>query len=214
MVGPEIEALTFKGNRSREYVVPLGFKKPENRQYVGKNVAEIAEMRGQEWPDAVLDLLDSERQRIGTVFYIMSEDNVRLQLQQPWIKISTDAPGIAPEGQENPCHPRAYGTYTRVLGKYVREEKVLTLEGAVRIMSGAVADRLGLRDRGQIRQGMMADVVVFDPSSVADRSTITDSHQLSTGIRDVWVNGAQVLREGSHTGALSGRAVYGPGRRS
>ena len=209
MAGPEIEALTFKGNRSREYVVPLGFKQPENQKYIGKNLMEIAEMRGQEWPDAALDLLDSEKQRIGTVFYIIDEQNLRLQLQQPWIKISTDAPGIAPEGQANPCHPRTYGTYTRVLGKYVREEKTLRMEEAIRIMSSAVADRLGLRDRGQLRAGFAADVVIFDPVTVRDRSTVTDSHQLSTGIRDVWVNGARVLKQGLHTGALPGRAVYG-----
>lgn len=212
MVGPKVEALSSARNPSRDYVMPLGFKKPENQQYIGKNLMEIAELRGQEWPDAALDLLRSERQRIGTVFFTISEANLQLQLRQPWIKISTDAAGIDPEGQTNPVHPRAYGTYPRVLGKYVREQGVLSLENAVRIMSSSVADRLGLRDRGLLRPGLCADVILFDPETVADRSTFTDPHHLSTGIRDVWVNGVRVLESGRHTGATPGRAVYGAGR--
>jgi N-acyl-D-amino-acid deacylase len=213
MVGPGVEALTFANNPRRDYVYPLGFKRPENRCYIGKNLEEIAAERGQEWPDAAIDLILSERQWIGTLFVIMSEDNLRLQLKQPWIKISTDASGMDPAFAENPVHPRGYGTYTRVLAKYVREEKVLALEEAVRIMSSAVADRLGLRDRGQVRPGFFADLVIFDPETVQDRATFTDTHQLSTGIRDVWVNGARVLKDGAHTGAMQGRAVYGAGRR-
>lgn len=212
MTGPDVEALTFARNPVRDYVLPLGFKQPENREYIGKNLMEIAALRGQEWPDTVIDLLLSERQRIGTIFFIISEENLRLQLRQPWIKISTDAGGLDPAVQENPVHPRAYGTYPRVLGKYVREEKVLTLEEAVRIMSSAVADRLGLRDRGLLRAGSYADVVILDPATVTDHATFTEPHQLSTGIRDVWVNGQRVVRGGEHTGALPGRALYGTGR--
>ncbi len=197
---------------SRDYVVPVGFRRPENQIYIGMNLMEIAELRGETWPETVIALLRSEQQRIGTVFFTISEPNVRLQLQQPWIKVSTDAGGIDPEGQTNPVHPRGYGTYTRVLGKYVREERGISLEHAVRIMSSAVADRLGLRDRGIIRPGFRADVLVFDPDTVADRATFTDSHQLSVGINEVWVNGVRVLREGRHTGAMPGRPVYGPGR--
>lgn len=215
MVGPGVEALTFAENPKRDYVYPLGFEKAENRQYIGKNLEEIAEMRGQEWPDAAIDLILSERQWIGTLFVIMSEDNLRLQLRQPWIKISTDASGMDPTGpaSKNPVHPRGYGTYTRVLAKYVREEKVLSMEEAVRIMSSAVADRLGLRDRGQIREGFYADVILFDPETVQDHATFTDTHRLSTGIRDVWVNGERVLKNGEHSGAMPGRPVYGAGRR-
>jgi N-acyl-D-amino-acid deacylase len=207
-----MEGLSTKHTTSRDYVMPLGFQRPENRQYIGKNLEEISVLRGQEWPDTVIDLLRSERQRIGSIFFTMSEENVRLQLQQPWIKISTDAAGLDPATQENPVHPRAYGTYPRVLGKYVREERVLPLEQAVRIMSSAVADRLGLRDRGLLREGAFADVVLFDPATIADRSTFVDPHQLSTGVREVWVNGARVLRNGEHTGALPGRPLHGPGR--
>jgi dihydroorotase/N-acyl-D-amino-acid deacylase len=195
-----------------ENIMPIGFEQPENQQFVGKRLSEIVEMRGQEWPDVVMDLLASEGQRISTIFFSMSEDNLRLQLQQPWIKISTDAGGIDPAGQENPVHPRGYGTYPRVLGRYVRDEKVLPLEQAVRIMSSAVAGRLRLRDRGLLRAGCLADVVVFDPAAVADRATFTEPHQLSTGIRDVWVNGRRVLRDGEHTGALPGRPLSGAGR--
>jgi N-acyl-D-amino-acid deacylase len=144
---------------------------------------------------------------------MMSEENVRAQLQKPWVKISTDAGGIDPEGQTNPTHPRAYGTYTRVLGKYTRDDGVLTLEDAVRKMTSAVADRLALRDRGMLRTGMYADVVIFNPDTVRDNATFENPHQLSTGIRDVWVNGTRVLRDGEHTNATPGMAVYGPGRR-
>jgi N-acyl-D-aspartate/D-glutamate deacylase len=213
MQEPAVEALSSGRTRSRDYVVPLGFRQPENRKYVGRNLEEIAAMRGEEWPDTVIELLLSERQRIGTVFFTISEENLRLQLQQPWIKISTDAGGIDPAVQEHPTHPRAYGTYTRVLGKYVRDEPTITLEHAIRIMTSAVADRLGLRDRGLLREGCFADVVLFDPATVADRSTFTEPHQLSVGIREVWVNGGRVVKGGEHTGALPGRAVYGSGRR-
>jgi dihydroorotase/N-acyl-D-amino-acid deacylase len=213
MIDPPREAPSMARTENLDGVMPVGFVREGNRQYIGKRLPEIAAMRGQEWPDTVIDLLLSERQRISTIFFMMSEENVRDQLQRPWVKISTDAGGIDPKGQTNPTHPRAYGTYPRVLGRYVREEGVLTLEDAVRKMSSAVADRLSLRDRGLLREGMLADIVVFDPDTVADRATFTDPHQLSVGIRDVWVNGARVLRDGEHTGATPGRIVDGPGRR-
>jgi dihydroorotase/N-acyl-D-amino-acid deacylase len=194
-------------------VMPVSFLKPENRDYAGRRLAAIATERGQEWVDAAIDLLISEEQRIFTVYFLMSEENVAAQLRLPWIKVSTDAGGVDPAwaAPRGPIHPRAYGTYTRVLGKYVREEGVLTLEDAVRKMSSAVADRLGLRDRGLLRKGLSADVVVFDPATVSDRATFEDSHQLSTGIRDVWVNGVRVIADGTHTGATPGQFVRGPG---
>jgi dihydroorotase/N-acyl-D-amino-acid deacylase len=196
-------------------VMPLELKQPENQQYLGKSLARIAEMRGQDWIDAAIDLLLSEEDLIGTVYFMMSEENVALQLRQPWIKISTDAGGVDPAWAKafGPTHPRSYGTYTRVLGKYVREEKVLTLEDAVRKMTSSVAHRLGLRDRGLLQPGCYADVVIFDPETVADRATFEDSHQMSIGIRDVWVNGRRVIKEGEHTGATPGMIVRGPGAR-
>lgn len=213
MLDPPLESPGMARSANRDGIVPVGFTRPENQQFIGKPLSEIAAMRGQEWPDTVIDLLLSERQRISTIYFMMSEENLRLQLQQPWVTISTDAGGIDPATQTAPVHPRAYGTYTRVLGKYVRDEGVLTLEDAVRKMTSAVAARLRLFDRGVLRAGAYADVVVFDPETVADRSTFTDPHQLSVGVRDVWVNGGRVLRNGQHTGALPGRIVDGPGRR-
>lgn len=195
-----------------ESVMPIGFKKTENQPYVGQRLSEIAQSRGQDWVDAAMDLLISEGQRISTIYFKMSEENVKLQLQQPWIKISTDAGGYDPTwaAANGPVHPRAYGTYPRVLGHYVREEGVIPLEDAVRKMTSAVADRLGMRDRGLLREGMAGDVVIFDPRTVGDRATFTQPHQLSTGVRDVWVNGVAVLRQGTHTGATPGRFVTGP----
>jgi N-acyl-D-amino-acid deacylase len=196
-----------------ENIMPVGFRKPANQQYVGKRLNEIAEMRGEHWVDTVINLLASERQRISTIYFKMSEENVRLQLQQPWIKISSDAGGVDPAWakSEGPIHPRSYGTYTRVLGKYVREEGLLTWEEAIRKSTSSVADRLSITDRGTLRAGMMADVVVFDPETVSDNSTFEDPHQLSTGIEYVWVNGTAVVKNGEHTGAKPGRFVKGPG---
>lgn len=196
-----------------QIVMPIGFQKPENQQYVGKRLSEIAEMRGEHWVDAVMNLIVDERQRISTIYYTMSEDNLKLQLKEPWIKISTDAGGYDPEWGKSlgPTHPRAYGTYPRVLGKYVREEQVIPLEDAVRKMSSAVADRLGLRDRGLLRAGMKADVILFDSATISDRATFEDSHQLSVGVSDVWVNGTRVLQGGNHTGATPGQVVRNAG---
>jgi N-acyl-D-aspartate/D-glutamate deacylase len=197
-----------------EVVMPVGFEKPVNKQYVGKRLLEIATMRNQHWIDAAMDLLLSEEQRIGTIYFKMSEENLVLQLRQPWIKISTDAGGYDPLWgiPQGPTHPRTYGTFPRVLGKYVREEGVLPLEDAIRKMTSAVADRLGLRNRGLLREGYYADVVLFDPATVSDRATFAESHQLSVGITDVWINGVPVLAKGSHTGATPGRLVTGGGR--
>ena len=142
----------------------------------------------------------------------MSEANLRRQVRQPWMQFSTDAGGVDPEqlGDDGLLHPRGFGTYTRVLGHYVRDQGVLGLEDAIRKMTSAVADRLFLRDRGLLREGMKADVVIFDPATVADHATFDNPQQLSTGIRDVWVNGVRVLRNGRHTGASPGRWLRGP----
>ena len=144
---------------------------------------------------------------------MMAEENVKRQLQLPWIMIGTDAGGLDPTWAKplGLYHPRAYGSYPRILGKYVREEGVLTLEEAIRKMSSAVAQRLGLRRRGLLRQGDYADVVIFDPHTIGDRATFDDPHQLSVGVRDVWVNGVRVLKNGIHTDARPGRVVARPG---
>lgn len=197
-----------------EGVMVLGFDEPENERWAGMRLSEVAEAMGKDWVDTAMDLLVSEQQRIGTIYFMMSEENVRLGLQQPWIKIGTDAGGIDPEEAEDLAHPRAYGTYPRILGRYVREQGVLPLEEAVRKMTSAVATRLSVQDRGVLREGMYADIVVFDPETIGDRATFEDPHQLSVGVRDVYVNGEAVVRDGSHTGAKPGRIVRGPGYRA
>ena len=193
----------------QENVMPIGFEKPHNRPYSGMRLSEIAEARGQHWLETVFELLLDEGQPISTIYFAMSEENLKLQLPQPWIKISTDAGGYDPAwGQSlGPTHPRAYGTYPRVLGKYVRSEQLLTLEDAVRKMTGAVAERLNLKRRGLLLEGMQADVVLFDPAIISDRATFEEPHQLSVGVEEVWVNGVRVLRGGRHTGATPGQVV-------
>lgn len=193
--------------------VPIGMRLPEHQQYVGRSLAEIAAMRGQDWLDALFDLLIAEGAEIFTVYHEMSEDNVRRQLQLPWVVVCSDAGGLDPSwaAAHGPVHPRDYGTFARVLGRYVREERLLTLEDAIHRMSGAVADRLRLAKRGRIAAGMAADVVMLDPDRVRDLATFDDPHRLSEGVRDVWVNGVGTVRGGEHTGALAGRFLRGPG---
>src|SRR5262249_18032221 len=154
-----------------EGILVLGLDKAENRQHAGKRLSEIARARGQHWLDAAMDLILAERQGIATVYFMMSEDNVKLQMRQPWIKFGTDAEGIDPAHPRRLAHPRAYGTYPRILGRYVREEKVIPLEDAIRKMTSAVAARLSIRDRGLLEPGFCADIVVFDPATIADRAT-------------------------------------------
>jgi len=194
-----------------EGVLLLGLDKPANRKYRGRYLSDIAAESGKDWIDTAFDLVLDERQRIGTIYFLMSEENVAMQIGQPWIKFGTDAGGEDPETADGLAHPRSYGTFTRVLGRYVREQGATTLEEAVRKMSSAVATRLGIRDRGLLAEGFFADVVVFDPSTVGDLATYEEPHQLSAGIRHVFVNGVAVVDEGAVTGALPGRPVRGPG---
>jgi N-acyl-D-amino-acid deacylase len=212
----KLEVLQGTGdmNTSRaDRVMPIGFRLPEHRQYVGKRLSEIADALDVDWVDAAFALLRAEQQRIGTIYFSMNEDNLRLQIQRPWVKISTDAGGHDPTTAQESTHPRAYGTFPKVLKKYVREEKLLTLEAAIQKMTGAVARRLSLLDRGRLEVGMYADLVMFDPEQIADTATFENPHQLAVGVRDVFVNGTRVLENGVHTGALPGRFVRGPGAR-
>jgi N-acyl-D-aspartate/D-glutamate deacylase len=192
-----------------EAIMPVGFALPEHRPYIGRRMAAIAAERGQHWIDTMLDLLAAEGQPISTIYFDMSEDNLPLQLRQPWITIASDAGGVDPAAADTigPLHPRAYGTFPRVLGRYVREQGVLPLEDAIRKMTSAVAQRLRLNGRGILQAGAYADVVVFDPATIGDRATFEQPHQLSVGVRDVWVNGVAALRGGAHTGATPGRRV-------
>jgi N-acyl-D-amino-acid deacylase len=188
------------------YVV-ADLRKPENARYEGKKLSEVAAGMGVPWPEAVVALMLSEGRDPSKINFSMSEDNVRMQIVRPWVVIGTDAGGYDPDSTKRMVHPRAYGTYPRILGRYVREEKLLTLEDAVRKMTGAVAARLGLRDRGLLREGMYADVVVFDDATILDLSTPAKPHQLSRGVEQVFVNGVQVVRDGRHTGATPGRVL-------
>lgn len=213
MLAPADDWENLGASSGPEGVVLAGVRLPEHRGYQGRCLADVAAERGQEWIDTALDILSAEGQNVFCFYFDMSDDNLRLQMQQPWIKFSTDAGGVDPErlSGRGLLHPRAFGTYTRVLGHYVRDEGVIPLEDAIRKMTSAVADRLSLRDRGLLRAGMAADVVIFDPATVADNATFSSPHQLSSGIREVWVNGRRVLRDGAHTGAHPGRWVKGPG---
>jgi N-acyl-D-aspartate/D-glutamate deacylase len=197
-----------------ENVLITNLRKPENQPYIGKRLAEIARMKNENYLDAAMDLILSEHNRVETTYFLMSEDNVKLQLRQPWMKFGTDAGGPDPDSVRALVHPRTFGNYPRILGLYVRDEKVIPLEDAIRKMTSAVATRLSIPDRGLLKPGMYADVVVFDPATIADRATYEQPKQLSVGVRDVWVNGVQVLRDGKHTGATPGRALRGPGYRT
>ena len=197
-----------------ENVLLLGLRQPQNAPFKGKRLAEVARALGKEWPDAVMDLLIAERQRIGTVYFLMSEDNVRLQLKQPWIKFGTDAGGADPDSAKGTLtHPRAYGNFPKIMGQYVRDEHVMPLEDAVRKATSAVATRLSLEQRGIVRESFYADLVVFDPATIADRATYENPHQLSTGISWVLVNGVPVVADGKPTGATPGRVLRGRGWR-
>lgn len=203
----------FCGLATPEGVLVLGLEKPENARYIGKRLSEIADMMGEDWVDTVMDLALSEEQRMSTIYFLMSDENVQLQLRQPWIKFGTDAGGVDPDSATGLVHPRSYGTYPRILGHYVRDEHVMPLEEAIRKASSAVATRLSIPDRGVLKPGMYADIVVFDPNTIIDNATFEEPHQISTGVRDVLVNGTPVVRDGRHTGAKPGHIVRGPGYR-
>jgi N-acyl-D-amino-acid deacylase len=161
-----------------------------------------------------MDLISEDESRISTIYFLMSEENLKKQLARPWVSFGSDEASQAPEGvflKSNP-HPRAYGNFARVLAKYVRDEKVITLPEAIRRLSSLPATNLGLQDRGFIKEGMLADLAIFDPKTIADRATFEKPHQYAVGMKHVFVNGQQVLKDGEHTGAKPGRAVYGPGK--
>ena len=158
-----------------------------------------------------MDLTLLEKNRLEQVIFVASDSNVAMQIREPWMKFGTDAEAFDPDSAKIATHPRAYGTYPRILGKYVREEHVLTLEDAVRKMTGAVADRLSIRDRGELREGTFADIMIFDPNMIIDRATYERPHQLSVGVRYVLVNGVLVVDAAKVTGAKPGMIVRGPG---
>jgi len=198
---------------SAENVLLVGFRADELKPLTGKTLAEVASERGVTPEDAAVDLLISNGADVNTVYFLMSEENVRKKIALPWISFGSDAEALSPKGvflESNP-HPRAYGNFARLLGRYVRDESVIPLEEAVRKMTSQPASNLGLRGRGSLEPGHYADVVVFDPETVRDEATFAEPHRLAEGVAHVFVNGTHTVRDGAHTGALAGRAVRGPG---
>ncbi len=199
---------------SPDKILLVGFKSEKLKPLTGKSLAEVAKMRGKDPIETLMDLIAEDESRVGTIYFLMSEENVKKELAKPWISFGSDEASQAPEGvflKSNP-HPRAYGNFARVLGKYVRDEKVIPLAEAIRRLSALPATNLGLDHRGFIKEGMFADVVVFDPTTIADRATFEKPHQYAVGVKHVFVNGAQVIKDGEHTGAKPGRALWGPGK--
>ncbi|HLA11750.1 MAG TPA: D-aminoacylase [Pyrinomonadaceae bacterium] len=199
---------------SPDRVLLVGFKSEKLKPLTGKTLAEVARMRGNDPVETIMDLILEDRSRVGTVYFLMSEKNLKRELRQPWVSLGSDGASMAPEGVflKSSTHPRSYGNFARLLGKYVREEKVISLTEAVRRLTGLPATNLGLDRRGFLRTGMFADVVVFDPQTIGDRATFEKPHQYSVGVKHVFVNGVQVLKDGEHTNAKPGRALWGPGK--
>jgi len=199
---------------SPDRIILVGFKSEKLKPLTGKSLAEVAKMRGKDPIDTAMDLVAEDESRIGAVYFMMSEENVKKEIAKPWISFGSDEASQAPEGvflKSNP-HPRAYGNFARVLGKYVRDEKVIALPEAIRRLSALPATNLGLDHRGFLKEGMFADVVVFDPATIADHATFEKPQQYATGVKHVFVNGTQVIKDGEHTGAKPGRALWGPGK--
>jgi N-acyl-D-amino-acid deacylase len=203
------------GSRDWTTVQPVGFANPALRVHAGKRMPEIAAALGKSVQETAVDLIVGDSSQVGTVFHSMSEDNIRKVLARPWVSFGSDAAAIAtePPFTDKAVHPRAYGNFARLLGRYVRDERALSLAEAVRRLTSLPADNLRIAGRGRLKRGFHADLAIFDPSKIADRATYERPHQYSVGMRHVFVNGVQVLRNGEHTGATPGRFVRGPGWR-
>lgn len=209
--GSDWENLYFGAGADK--MILSGFKNDALKPLTGKTLAEVAKMRGKSPEETAMDLVVEDGSRVGTVYFLMSEENVRRQIQLPWMSFGSDAASQAAEGVflKSGAHPRTYGNFARLLGRYVRDEKLIPLEQAVYRLTTLPATNLGIKDRGALKPGYYADVVVFDPATIGDRSTFEEPHQYSVGVRDVFVNGVAVLQNGEHSGATPGRAVRGAG---
>src|SRR5213082_757195 len=199
---------------SPDRIILADFTAEKLKPFSNKSLAEVAKMRGKDPIETIMDLLVENEKPIGATYFLMSEENVKKEIAQPWISFGSDEASQAPEGVflKSTPHPRAYGTFARVLGKYGRDEMLVTLPEAIRRLSALPATNLGLDHRGFLKEGMFADVVVFDPATIADRATFENPAQYATGVKNVFVNGREVLKDGEHTGAKPGRALYGPGK--
>jgi len=209
--GSDWENLYFGAGADK--MILSGFKSDALKPLTGKTLAEVAAMRGKSPEETAMDLVVEDGSRVGTVYFLMSEDNVRKQIQLPWMSFGSDAASQSTEGVflKSGAHPRTYGNFSRLLGRYVRDEKLISLEQAVYRLTTLPATNLGIKDRGALKPGFYADIVVFDPATIGDRSTFEKPHQYSVGMRDVFVNGVAVLKDGEHSGATPGRAVRGAG---
>jgi N-acyl-D-amino-acid deacylase len=203
----------YLGAGSPDRILLVGFKTDELKPLTGKTLAEVAEMRGTDPRDTAMDLIIEDESRVGTVYFTQSEDVVRKAIALPWVSFNSDEASMAPEGVflESSAHPRAYGSFARLLGRYVRDERLIPLEEAIRKLAALPAENLRIDRRGRLKEDFFADVVVFDPDTIQDHATFVDPHQYATGMIHVFVNGEQVVRNGEHTGATPGRFVRGPG---
>jgi N-acyl-D-amino-acid deacylase len=196
-----------------EGVLLVSFKNEALKSLTGKRLSEVAKMRGKSPEETAMDLIIEDDSRVGTIYFSQSEENLRKKIQLPWVSFCSDSASVAPEGVflKSNVHPRAYGSFARVLGKFSRDEKLFTLAEAVRKLAALPAQTLKLDRRGMLREGYFADVVVFDPAKIQDHATFEKPHQYATGMVHVFVNGGHVLKDGEHTGAKSGRFLRGPG---
>jgi N-acyl-D-amino-acid deacylase len=203
----------FLAAGSPENILLVGFKNEALKPLTGKTLAQVAALRGKSPEETALDLVIEDGSRIATVYFLMSEDNVRKQLALPYMSFCSDMESVAAEGVflKSSIHPRAYGSFAKVLGHYARDEKVFPLQEAIRRLTSLPAENLRLDRRGRLKPGHFADVVVFDPAKIRDHATFDKPHQYATGVQHVFVNGVQVLRDGEPTGATPGRALRGPG---
>lgn len=213
MTSPEIEWNNYYLQIGPDNILLLGFKTAALKPLIGKTLKEVAEARGTHPAETAIDLVIEDNSRVDVSYFSMSEDNVRKKVAKPWVSFGSDEEASAMEGvfllSNN--HPRAFGTFARVLGKYSRDEGLIPLQEAIRRMTSLPAENIQIRDRGRLAEGYYADIVVFDPATVSDHATFSEPHQYASGVEHVFVNGKQVLRDGEHTGAMPGRVVRGPG---
>ena len=198
---------------SPDNLLLVSFKNPKLKPLTGKTLAQVAKMRGKSPEETAMDLVVEDDSRVGTVYFIMNEDNLKREVALPWMSFGSDEASPAPEGVflKSQSHPRAYGNVARLLGHYVRDEHAITLQDAIRRLTSLPASHIGVKQRGSLKSGYYADVVVFDPETIEDHATFEKPDQLATGVDDVFINGVQVLKNGRHTGAKPGRFVRGPG---
>ena len=213
ILGPEIKKTIQAKTGSAEGILIIGFNNDSLKYLTGKTLAEVAALRGTNPEETVMDLVIDDGSRVGAVYFSMSEDNVKRQIALPWMAFCSDGQSNAPEGVflKSSTHPRAYGNFARLLGKYVREEKVIPLEEAIYKLTSFPAENLRITRRGALKPGYYADIAIFDPETIRDNATFEKPRQYATGMIHVFVNGKQVLKDGEHTGAMPGRVVRGPG---